>query len=96
MLGDAAHAMLPFLGMGAAMAVEDGYVLAQMLGRHGDVPAALAAYEAQRIARTAQVHQASKLQGEITQAIDPDRFALGSAPVNNRAMMEFDPTADFA
>lgn len=96
MLGDAAHAMLPFLGMGAAMAVEDGYVLSQMLARHGDVTAALAAYEAQRIPRTAQVHQASKLQGEITQAIDPDHFALGNAPVNNRAMMEFDPTAEFA
>lgn len=96
MLGDAAHAMLPFLGMGAAMAVEDGYVLAQMLARHGTVAAALAAYEALRIPRTAEVHHASRLQGEITQSIDPDDFALGSAPVNNRAMMEFDPTAQFA
>lgn len=96
MLGDAAHAMLPFLGMGAAMAVEDGYVLAQMLARHGEISRALAEYEARRIARTTQVHQASKIQGEITQSIDPDNFALGSAPVNNRAMMEFDPTAEFA
>lgn len=96
MLGDAAHAMLPFLGMGAAMAVEDGYVLAQMLARHAnDLPHALTEYEARRIARTTQVHLASKIQGEITQSIDPDNFALASAPVNNRAMMEFDPTAEF-
>ncbi|MFZ9395785.1 MAG: FAD-dependent monooxygenase [Erythrobacter sp.] len=95
MLGDAAHAMLPFLGMGAAMAVEDGYVLAQTLAGHGDIARALAEYEARRIPRTTQVHQASKIQGEITQSIDPDNFALGAAPVNNRAMMEFDPTAEF-
>ncbi|MHA7819826.1 MAG: FAD-dependent monooxygenase [Erythrobacter sp.] len=96
MLGDAAHAMLPFLGMGAAMAVEDGYVLAQMLAREADVVRALAEYEGRRISRTAEVHQASKTQGEVTQSIDPDDFALAGAPVNNRDMMEFDPTAEFA
>lgn len=95
MLGDAAHAMLPFLGMGAAMAVEDGYVLAQMLARRADIAEALAGYEARRIPRTGAVHAASKRQGEITQAIDPDHFALAGAPVNDRAMMEFDPTAEF-
>ncbi|MGB3471135.1 MAG: FAD-dependent monooxygenase [Erythrobacter sp.] len=94
MLGDAAHAMLPFLGMGAAMAIEDGYVLARMLAAHDDVEAALRAYEARRIPRTFDVHHASRVQGEITQSIDPDNFALARAPVNNRAMMEFDPVAD--
>ena len=93
MLGDAAHAMLPFLGMGAAMAVEDGWVLAQALAEEPDVPVAFARYEALRIARTSLVHAASKRQGEITQSIDPDAFALAGAPVTNRAMMEFDPTA---
>jgi salicylate hydroxylase len=96
MLGDAAHAMLPFLGMGAAMAVEDGFVLAQMLARESSVDTALNAYEALRIQRTAEVHHASKVQGEITQSIDPDNFALQGAPVNNSAMMEFDPVADQA
>ena len=96
MLGDAAHAMLPFLGMGAAMAVEDGYVLAQMIARHSDVSQALFEYEKRRIPRTSQVHEASKIQGEITQSIDPDSFALTGAPVNNREMMEFDPTEEFA
>ncbi len=92
MLGDAAHAMLPFLGMGAAMAIEDGYVLAQMLAQLSDAREAFARYEALRITRTNEVHAASKRQGEITQSIDPDNFALAGAPVNNRAMMEFDPT----
>ena len=33
LLGDSAHAMLPYLGQGAAMAIEDGYVLAAMIAR---------------------------------------------------------------
>lgn len=96
MLGDAAHAMLPFLGMGAAMAIEDGYVLAQMLGQHNEVSTAFAEYEKRRIPRTSQVHHASKVQGQVTQSIDPDNFALAGAPVNNSDIMEFDPTAEFA
>lgn len=29
----------------------------------------------------------------LQQGIDPDKFALEGAPVNNHAMIEFDPTA---
>ena len=95
MLGDAAHAMLPFLGMGAAMAIEDGYVLAQMLAQYETVSSAFSSYEKMRIGRTSEVHEASKRQGEITQSIDPDNFALARSPVNNRDMMEFNPTTEF-
>lgn len=94
LLGDAAHAMLPFLGMGAAMAIEDGWVLAQMLAQLGDVADAFSGYQARRIPRTSEVHHASKIQGEVTQGLDPDDFALAGAPVNNRAMMEFNPVTD--
>jgi len=52
LLGDSAHAMLPYLGQGAAMAIEDGCVLAAMIARHGeDFGAALAAYEQARAPR---------------------------------------------
>jgi salicylate hydroxylase len=52
LLGDAAHAMLPYLGQGAAMAVEDGCVLAAMITRHGeDLGEALVAYERLRAPR---------------------------------------------
>jgi salicylate hydroxylase len=53
LLGDSAHAMLPYLGQGAAMAIEDGYVLAAMVARHADdLDTALAAYERLRAPRT--------------------------------------------
>lgn len=93
LLGDAAHAMLPFLGMGAAMAVEDGWALAQTLARENDVARALVRYETARLPRTAEVHRRSAEQGRITQALDPDAFSLAGAPVNDRAMMEFNPVA---
>jgi len=52
LLGDSAHAMLPYLGQGAAMAVEDGCVLAAMIAQHpGDLDAALAGYEKLRAPR---------------------------------------------
>jgi 2-polyprenyl-6-methoxyphenol hydroxylase-like FAD-dependent oxidoreductase len=52
LLGDSAHAMLPYLGQGAAMSIEDGCVLAAVVERHrDDLGAALAAYEEIRVPR---------------------------------------------
>ena len=97
MLGDAAHAMLPFLGLGAAMAVEDAWVLARSLElADKDWEAGLRRYEAERRPRTRQIAEASRKQGEVTQAIDPDAFGMAEAPLRNRAMMEFDPVAALA
>ena len=64
LLGDAAHPMLPFLSQGAAMAIEDGYVLADALAHFaGDVPAALAAYEQERRPRTSMVQLQARERG---------------------------------
>src|SRR5579862_1008329 len=53
LLGDAAHAMLPYLAQGACMAVEDGYVLAEAIAQSPDnFSDALATYEALRLPRT--------------------------------------------
>jgi salicylate hydroxylase len=93
LLGDAAHAMLPFLGMGAAMAIEDGWALGQALALEPKVPEALARYEAARKPRCELMQAMSKRQGEVTQAIDPDTFKPNSAPLSNEAVMGFDPVA---
>ncbi|MEX1180433.1 MAG: FAD-dependent monooxygenase [Cucumibacter sp.] len=62
-VGDAAHAILPFAAQGAAMAIEDAAVLAQeFIGR--DTPEeALAAFEARRRPRVEQVRALSRRNG---------------------------------
>ena len=67
LLGDAAHATLPFLAQGAVMALEDAVVLArETAGR----PAAEAflAYERQRKPRTARIQQQSRRMSRIYHA----------------------------
>ncbi len=66
LLGDAAHPMLPFLGQGAAMAIEDAYVLARELANcPKDVAAALHNYEARRIPRVTRVQLAAREQSKV-------------------------------
>ena len=52
LLGDACHPMLPFLAQGAAMAIEDSYVLAHCLASDNNIAAALKAYQNIRLPRT--------------------------------------------
>jgi len=61
LLGDAAHAMLPFLAQGAAMAVEDSWVLAREIS-HAARPLdeSLMTYQNLRLKRTSKVQAASK------------------------------------
>lgn len=67
LLGDAAHAMTPNLGQGAAMGLEDAWVLARALRSRLDLPAALRQYEALRQRRVAEVQGASRLVGRAGQ-----------------------------
>ncbi|MEM7662577.1 MAG: FAD-dependent monooxygenase [Pseudomonadota bacterium] len=60
LLGDAAHSMLPFLAQGAAMAVEDAWVLARALSEGVSVSSALIDYQGQRLPRTSKVQSASR------------------------------------
>jgi salicylate hydroxylase len=80
LLGDAAHAMLPFMGQGAATAIEDGMVLARCLVAFAP-DEALARYEAARRERTAMVQLQSRLMGLQFQGKDPE--ALGRGPLRN-------------
>ena len=59
LLGDAAHPMLPFQAQGAAMAIEDAYVLAKYLASERDIEKAFIKYQQARIKRTTKVQQVS-------------------------------------
>lgn len=58
-LGDAAHAMLPFLAQGAAMAIEDSYALASILSEH-DIKTTLPKFYAARIERTSKMQKTAR------------------------------------
>ena len=60
LLGDACHPTLPFMAQGAAMAIEDGAVLADCLAADGLNPNALDRYETLRRARTARIQNGSR------------------------------------
>jgi salicylate hydroxylase len=91
LLGDAAHPMLPFLGLGAAMAIEDAMVLTRALAQETDLEAALELYEAARKPRTAEVYRQSIRQGELLQSRDPDAFDGAAAPASDRTFYDYDP-----
>lgn len=80
LLGDAAHAMLPFMGQGAATAIEDGMVLARAIASYPP-DEALRRYEAARRERTTMVQTQSRLLGLKFQGKDPDE--LGRGPLQN-------------
>lgn len=61
LLGDACHAMLPFMAQGAAQAIEDGATLAACLSKVDahHVPDALRRYEALRLPRASRIQALS-------------------------------------
>lgn len=82
LLGDAAHAMLPFLAQGASQAIEDGVSLAAHLGAAGNpapIAGALAQYDRVRIARTARIQSGARSQGRIYHLSGPLAFARDTA-----------------
>ncbi|TWB91297.1 salicylate hydroxylase [Bradyrhizobium macuxiense] len=70
LLGDAAHAMLPFAAQGAGMAIEDAAVLAKALAdctgeNTAGIPAALKRYARMRRGRVLKVQRMARQQGRI-------------------------------
>jgi len=78
LVGDACHAMLPFMAQGAAQAIEDGATLATCLAKTAarDVPEALRRYAMLRLPR------ASRLQA-MSEA-NKTRFHLPDGPAQQR------------
>ncbi|GAA3737436.1 NAD(P)/FAD-dependent oxidoreductase [Salinactinospora qingdaonensis] len=89
LLGDAAHPMVSSLGQGAAIAIEDGVVLAQCLASTDDVAGGLRAYEDHRRERARAIVEASRGLSRIEQLQHP-LWTLG-----RRLYFQFAPERTF-
>ncbi len=65
LMGDAAHASLPFMAASGAMAIEDARVLDRALMAHTNVEHALSSYQASRLPRTSQIQSLSRKAGSL-------------------------------
>ena len=74
LLGDAAHPVLPFLGHGAVLAIEDAVVLARAFVESDSIEEAYVRYEAGRRERAAFVVQESRRAGKMFHAPDTDTY----------------------
>jgi salicylate hydroxylase len=103
LLGDACHPMYPFMGQGAAQAIEDGAALAACLAAGADDPvAALQRYERVRLPRVTRLQQMSRANkhryhmpdGPEQQARDSEwARAADRAPEALRWLFAHDPAA---
>ena len=80
LLGDAAHAMLPFAAQGAGMAIEDAAVLAKCLGetqREGgpSIASAMQMYARARRSRISRVQRTARQNGRIYHLTGPMALA---------------------
>jgi anthraniloyl-CoA monooxygenase len=87
LVGDAAHTAHFSIGSGTKLAMEDSIALAGALRAHGDVPAALAAYEAERRPQVESLQRAAQVSLEWFEdterywsaggrGLDPLQFAM--------------------
>ena len=71
LLGDAAHPMVPFLGQGGCLAIEDAYCLMVLLNKVEDLDEVLNTYDKMRNKRARRIQKRSKLQGLFNHVSNP-------------------------
>ncbi len=87
LLGDACHPMYPFMGQGAAQAIEDGAALAACLAAGADAPAAaLQRYQELRLPRVTRLQQMSRA--------NKIRFHMPDGPAQQARDLEWGRAAD--
>lgn len=78
-IGDAAHASLPYLAQGAAMALEDACVLTRILHSGRNATQAFEDFSTQRFMRTSKIRQKSRQLGRLYHATGNWRLARNLA-----------------
>lgn len=93
LLGDAAHPMLPFLGQGASMAIEDGCILARAIAQLPNIDSALDAYERLRLPRANAIAAASSARAAAVQSGRPEVYGshlAANASVRQENLFTYD------
>lgn len=90
LLGDSAHAMLPYLAQGACQSLEDAAVLARCLARHGEAGAAnaLADYELRRRPRTTKVQATARATSIFWLENDPVQIRARNGRMKGLAQID--------
>ena len=91
LIGDAAHAMVPFLAQGASMSIEDGACLAECLGpveTPGEVPRYLRVFEKLRKPRGERIQLGSRSNGDMWHLQDGPEQELRDRALNRDDFME--------
>ncbi|MDQ7957829.1 MAG: alpha/beta hydrolase fold domain-containing protein [Pseudomonadota bacterium] len=94
LLGDAAHAMVPYLAQGACQSIEDAWVLAVCLKKHGaqGIEAALLEYERRRQPRTTRIQAGARFA--VKMAHEPDEDSVRWRNGRWRGLARIDPLAE--
>ena len=80
LMGDAAHAMVPYHAQGAAQSIEDAWVLGRCLtDSAGDIPAALEKYQDLRLRRANRVQAQSRAAEHMFHMHEPEEIARRNA-----------------
>lgn len=77
LIGDASHASTPHLGQGAAMAIEDAVVLAELVGKGVPGDQLGSAWEQRRVERASFIQNASIAIGDYEMCKKPDLDLFG-------------------
>ncbi|MFM0550550.1 alpha/beta hydrolase fold domain-containing protein [Paraburkholderia sediminicola] len=94
LLGDAAHAMVPYLAQGACQAIEDAWVLASCLNKHGPagIQDALLEYERRRQPRTTRIQAGARFV--VDWAHEPDEARVRQRNGRLKGLSRIDPLAE--
>lgn len=71
LLGDSAHAMVPFLGQGSCLAIEDSYCLAEILEKKELTDEAKKIFDYLRLSRCRNIYKRSLRQAKLNHISNP-------------------------